>query len=41
MVPLAEIDYKSGMRELDEMEAHDNEVYKQDTALKRAIGYIF
>lgn len=41
MVPIREIDYTSGMRELDAMEAEDEEKYKNDTAWKKFISILF
>lgn len=41
MIPLAEIDFVTGRRELDEMEAVDHERYKPDSAWKRFLSVVF
>lgn len=41
MVPIKEIDYTSGMRELDLMQAEDEEKYKVDTWWKKFISILF
>lgn len=40
-VPLAEIDFVTGMRELDAMEAEDNEQFRPDTRWKKFISVLF
>jgi amino acid transporter len=41
LIPLAEIDFQSGRKELDEMQARDAEVYKEDSLLKQISGILF
>lgn len=41
LVPLAEIDYTSGMRELDAMQAEDEEKYRPDTKWKKFLSILF
>lgn len=41
LVPLNQIDYTSGMRELDAMQAEDEKLYKPDTAWKKFISILF
>ena len=41
LVPLAEIDFVSGMRELDAMQAEDAEKYRPDTKWKKFISILF
>jgi len=36
-----QIDFDSGRRELDEMEARDNELYKPDTWYKKVVSILF
>jgi amino acid transporter len=41
MVPLAEIDFVTGMRELDEQQAEDDERFKPDTRWKKFVSVLF
>ena len=41
LIPLAQIDFTSGMRELDLAQAEDEEKYKPDTAWKKFIALLF
>jgi len=41
MVPLAEIDFVTGMRELDEQQAEDEERFKPDTRWKKFVSVLF
>jgi amino acid transporter len=41
IVPLAEIDFMSGLRELDEMQARDEERFKAETKWQKFISILF
>jgi amino acid transporter len=41
LVPLAEIDFVTGMRELDEQQAEDEERFKPDTRWKKFVSVLF
>lgn len=41
LIPLKEIDFTSGRRELDEMEELDNVRYKPDTMWKKILSTVF
>ena len=41
LIPLAQIDFTSGMRELDAMQAEDEEKYRPDTPWKKFIAILF
>lgn len=41
IVPLAEIDFMSGLRELDEMQARDEERFKAETRWQKFISILF
>jgi amino acid transporter len=40
-VKLAEMDFITGRRELDEMEERDAETYKADTKFQKVMGILF
>lgn len=41
VIPLAEIDFHSGRRELDELEALDEERFKAETKYQKIISILF